>query len=187
MIELSMASALAYILDTMPFLSLKLWFQGGSISFAMLPIFLISFRWGLKAGLLNGFIFGLLQVVTGQASQYIVHPVQGFIDYFLAFTVLGLAGVFAVKVKESYAARNKRAAVSFVVSGVLLGGFARFLCHYVAGIIFFAEYAPKGQPVALYSFVYNISYVAPSVIICAVLLSLLFSSAPLLARAGARA
>ena len=35
-----------------------------SLSFKMVPIFLLSFRWGLKAGAMGGLIWGLLQVVT---------------------------------------------------------------------------------------------------------------------------
>ena len=36
--------------------------NGGSIDLAMIPIFLFALRWGCGWGLLEGFIFGLLQM-----------------------------------------------------------------------------------------------------------------------------
>jgi thiamine transporter len=41
-------------------------------------------------------------------------------------------------------------------------------CHVLSGVIFFASYAPEGQNVWIYSLVYNASFMAPSVIITAV-------------------
>ena len=54
------------------------------------------------------------------------------------------------------------------VASVLVGGAGRFLAHFVSGVVFFGQNAPAGQPVALYSALYNISYVGPSIVICAV-------------------
>ncbi|MBO9131461.1 energy-coupled thiamine transporter ThiT [Bacillus sp. 165] len=179
LIETAMCSALAIILDTVPFFSFKLWAQGGSVSFAMIPVFLMAFRWGWKGGLANGLMFGILQVVT---QAYIVHPVQGFIDYFFAFTALGFAGVFSNKIKQAFAAGNNKKTILYISLGVLLGSALRFLAHFTAGIIFFAEFAPKGQPVALYSLVYNASYMVPAAILSAVILSFMLTTSPRLVR-----
>ena len=61
MIEVALFATIAYILDlvTQP-MSLGPWI---SLSFKMVPIFLLSFRWGLKAGAMGGLIWGLLQVI----------------------------------------------------------------------------------------------------------------------------
>ena len=69
MIEVALFATIAYILDlvTQP-MSLGPWI---SLSFKMVPIFLLSFRWGLKAGAMGGLIWGLLQVVTGQGSRWL--------------------------------------------------------------------------------------------------------------------
>ncbi|UOY91685.1 energy-coupled thiamine transporter ThiT [Ectobacillus sp. JY-23] len=179
LIEIAMASALAIVLDIVPFLSFKLWAQGGSISFAMIPIFLIAFRWGWKAGLLNGLVFALLQLII---EPMVVHPVQGLIDYGLAFPAIGLAGLFANSLKNAAARGNRAGIWSSMIAGVLLGSLLRFLCHFTAGIVFFGAYAPKGQPVALYSLLYNGSYMLPAAILSIILLGALFSSAPILAR-----
>jgi thiamine transporter len=39
---------------------------------------------------------------------------------------------------------------------------ARFACHFLSGVIFFASYAPEGWNPYLYSAAYNAAYLAPS-------------------------
>ena len=51
----------------------------------------------------------------------------------------------------------------WVVLAVLLGGAARYFTHVLSGVLFFSEYA-GGENVWLYSLVYNVSYIAPSLI-----------------------
>lgn len=177
LVESAIFSTLAYILDLFSmFLTSRFWPQGGSVSIAMLPIFIISYRWGLKGGLFSGFLLGMLQVVTGTA--YVAQPVQGFIDYFLAFALVGFAGVFARQVQEGLQNGNIVKWATFAVFGVILGGFLRFLAHFVAGIAFFADYAPEGQPVVIYSLVYNGGYMSISTIICAILSVMVLSAIP---------
>ena len=57
--------------------------------------------------------------------------------------------------------------------GVLLAGSCRFIIHFLSGMIFFADYAPKGQPVWLYSLVYNSSYMIPETVITLVVMVIL--------------
>lgn len=51
LVEIAILTTLAFLLDTIPGLQFTIWPQGGSVSFAMIPVFIIAFRWGLKAGL----------------------------------------------------------------------------------------------------------------------------------------
>lgn len=74
LVEIALFSVLCVILDLFSF---KAWGQGGSISLQMLPIFVIAFRHGLKAGSITGLIFGLLQLLLG---AYILNPIQAFLD-----------------------------------------------------------------------------------------------------------
>lgn len=176
LVEVAVFSALAYLLDLVSgLLSLKIWPQGGSISIAMIPIFLMSFRWGIKGGILSGFLLGLLQFILGFSQIYTL--LQGIIDYGIAFSVVGLAGIFASQVKTSLK-NNTRNWVTFVLLGTFLGSALRYLSHVYSGIVFFGEYAPAGQPVAVYSFVYNGTYMLPSFIVSAVLVILVISAAP---------
>lgn len=59
-----------------------------------------------------------------------------------------------------------------LVFAVVAGGCLRFICHVLSGVLFFAEYAGD-QNVWLYSLVYNVSYLGPSLLatlLCALLL-----------------
>ena len=50
---------------------------------------------------------------------------------------------------------------------------ARFVCHYLSGVVFFASYAPQNWNPYLYSAAYNGAYLVPSLIIAAVLVVVL--------------
>ncbi|WP_223701564.1 energy-coupled thiamine transporter ThiT [Sutcliffiella deserti] len=177
LVEIAIFGAFAYLLDLLAgFLSLKIWAQGGSISIAMVPVFIMAFRWGLKGGLLTGFILGLLQIVTGQI--FAVQIIQVFLDYIVAFTVLGFAGLFAKKVVNSFKDNNTKDLVLYVTLASFLGVLLRFFAHYFAGIIFFRSLAPEGQPIEIYSLLYNGSFLLPSFILSSILTVLLIKAVP---------
>lgn len=175
--EVAVFTALAYLLDYLGnILSFKIWPQGGSVSIAMVPIFLMAYRWGIKGGLLTGFLLGLLQFILGFAQIYTI--VQGIIDYFIAFTVVGFAGVFARQIGKSLNEGLKGSWITYAVLGAFIGSLLRYLCHFVSGIVFFGEYAPKGQPVAIYSMLYNGTYMLPSFVVSAVIVTLVIGAMP---------
>jgi len=171
-IEVAILTALALLLDIIPFLKFKIWPAGGSISLAMIPVFILAFRWGIKGGLLSGFLWGILQIAVGDA--YILNFWQGLIEYGLAFTVLGFAGLFATPLQQAVHDKDAKRTSSFVALGVLVGGSLRFIAHFVAGFIFFADSTPEGQPAWLYSFIYNCTYMIPAMIICFIVIFYLF-------------
>ena len=131
--------------------------QGGSVTLVMLPIFLFSFRWGWKSGVLAGFTLGLLQLMFDGAYTWGWQSVFG--DYLLAYAALGLAGLFG-KVRGGY------------VLGMTAGFLARFACHFYTGAVIWAEYMPevmygiKMTGAGVYSLVYNASYLVPSFALC---------------------
>ncbi|CAM3993149.1 energy-coupled thiamine transporter ThiT [Bacillus paramycoides] len=195
MIESAILAAFALIIDILP-LSIKLP-TGGSISFAMIPIFIIAYRWGFKMAFLGGLIWGLLQIVVGDA--YILTPVQAFIEYFIAFAFIGFAGLFYRPIQKALASNNSNAehssfgsrkdkptskqnngkkALVYIILATFIGSFARYFCHFIAGIIFWGQYAPKGQSAVLYSLIVNGSTMIGSFILCTVLLILLFTTSP---------
>lgn len=172
LIEIAIFTALALILDIIPFLNFKIWPAGGSISLAMIPVFILSFRWGMKAGLTSGLLWGLLQIAVGNA--YILHFAQAAIEYGLAFTVLGFAGVFARQVQQSVQQKDTKRTFLFVLAGVALGSFLRFICHFIAGFVFFGSSA-EFEPAWLYSLAYNGSYMLPAMIISLLAIFFLFN------------
>ena len=135
--EIVVAVALAYALNLIVILRLP---QGGSVTAAsMVPILWLALRRGAKIGVLGGVIFGLVDLFP---QPFIVHPAQFLLDYPLAFGALGLAGFLR----------------GHPIVGVVVGIFGRFICHFISGLVFFATYAPTGMNPAVYSAVYNGSY-----------------------------
>ncbi|KAB7706143.1 energy-coupled thiamine transporter ThiT [Bacillus aerolatus] len=164
MIEIAVMAGLSLILSYVEFGAL--WAFGGSISLVMVPIFIMAFRRGWQAGFVTGLLAGLISLMTG---GYVVHPVQLVLDYPLAYAVLGL-GALAVFHKQITTAR--------IFVGLLLGTSLRLLCHFLSGVIWFGSYAPPGTPVALYSFLYNLSYLLPEMLITMAVLVFLKKTAP---------
>lgn len=143
----ALSVALAFILSSLTVFKMQ---NGGSITPAsMFPILAYAWAFGPAAGIVAGLVHGCLQLIQG---MYIVHPVQFALDYILPFTFLGFAGFF-----------KKNLPIA-----VLIGCALRFLSHYVSGMVFWGEYAPPGQPVWIYSLLYNGSYMLPETIICLV-------------------
>lgn len=180
LIEIAIFTAFAYVLDMIPFLSFKIWAQGGSVSFAMIPIFIVAFRWGLKGGLLSGFLYAVLQMTIG--TPWIMHWAQALLDYPIAFTVLGFAGAFAPLVQRALKNKDTKRFIGMITLGVLVGVGLRFIAHFLAGIIFF-ESLIEGMGDWMFSLVYNGSYLLPSFIINVIAVSLLFKARPRLVAA----
>lgn len=164
-VEIALCVALAAVLN-LPGLQIRLPINiaGGTISLNMLPIFVLALRRGLGPGLVAGAIYGFVDLLI---EPFVVHPVQLVLDYPIAYGLLGLAGLGAaawhLKVTGGRMVDGARVALPFL----LLGGAGRFAAHWLSGIIFFGANAPAGQPVWLYSLVYNASYLIPSVVLAA--------------------
>ena len=171
LLEVAIFSGIGLILDRFSF---SIWPQGGSISFVMVPIILMAFRWGLKGGLLTGLLVGILQTFFG---AYIVDPIQGILDYPLAFTVVGLAGIFAGSIRRTLSEGQMKKAIGLIVLGTFVGALLRFICHYLAGVIFFGSGSP-GVPAWLFSLTYNGSYLGPAFILTSIVLVTLLTTVP---------
>jgi len=63
-VEIAIFAALGFIFDLISnALSISLWPQGGSVSIAMVPVFLMAYRWGVKGGVITGLLLGMLQIL----------------------------------------------------------------------------------------------------------------------------
>lgn len=155
--------ALAQILSYIKIMELP---NGGSLTPAMFPILLFAVRWGLKDGLLAGFVFGLLQLIFDGAYAWGWQSM--LLDYLVAFSPLGLAGLFKGKKWGIFA-------------GTVLGCLGRFIVHFISGITIYRIYAPTeilgtvfDEP-NLYSLVYNGSYMLPNTILALAIAGLLYA------------
>lgn len=155
--------ALAFALSYVKFFAMP---QGGSVTLAsMLPIMLFSYMFGIKKGIIVGAIYGVLQAIQ---EPEIIHPAQFFLDYPIAFAMLGLAGIF----KELNIIKKPVAAFT---AGAVLAGVLRYFSHVFSGIFAFASYAPAGYSAAAWGFLYN-TFTFADVAIVIVVALLLFSS-----------
>jgi thiamine transporter len=131
--------------------------QSGSINLGMIPIFWLALRRGWKIGIFGGAVFGMVDLAI---EPFVVNPAQFILDYPLAFAVLGLAGFFQ----------------KYPVIGVAVGGTARFVSHFVSGVVYFPDYAPPGMSPIVYSAIYNGTYLIPSIIVCAIVIGIMQKS-----------
>lgn len=165
-VQIAISVALSTILGIFKIYELP---QGGSVTLgAMVPILLMAIFYGPEVGFLTGFIYGIITLLL---DPYILHPVQVLFDYPLPFMMLGCAGFF---VKAS-SLKNYTSFQKFtrVFIAVIVAVLARLACHFISGVVFFADYAPKGTSPYLYSFVYNISYLGIDFVICMIIFMLL--------------
>lgn len=129
--------------------------QGGSVTLGgMIPLLLITFRYGPVVGYLAGFVYGVINLIQ---NPYILHPVQVLFDYPLPYMAIGLAGYFKDR----------------ILLGAIVGSCGRFICHFISGVVFFASYAPPGTSPYWYSLVFNATYLIPELVICLVILRVL--------------
>lgn len=141
--------------------------QGGSITVAsLLPIMLYSYMFGAKKGLLIGAVYGLLQAIQ---DPYIIHPAQFILDYPLAFSCIGLSGIF-----NNSKRLEKFPVVKFLAGGIIAGA-GRFVMHLMSGIFAFGASAGE-QNVIIYSLIYQVAYVLPDLAIVLTIGAVAFSS-----------
>ena len=131
--------------------------NGGSITLAAFPLILFALRWGVGKGLLASFSFGLLQMVFDGAYAWGWQSM--LLDYLVAYTPLGLAGLFRGKAWG-------------IFPGAILGCGLRFLVHFISGVTIYRILVPTevlgwgvfADP-TVYSLVYNAAYMIPTTIL----------------------
>lgn len=155
--EAAIAVALSFVLGFVVLFKMPL---GGTVTLEMIPMILLALRQGLVVGTIAGAVRGLLQLVI---EPYMFHPVQVLLDYPLAYGALGLAGLFMPTVRGA-------------ILGTTVAVLARFACHFLSGVVFFASYAPKGWNVYLFSAAYQAAYLVPSFLIALVVVVVLLKA-----------
>lgn len=164
--EIAVSVALATVLSLFK-IPLPHLIYGGSVSLETLPVLVVACRRGWRAGALAGAGLGVVDFLL---KPVVVHPVQVLLDYPVAFGGLGwAAGLLGHVTPPSGRLLLVRLRVA---AGILAGNGVRLSAHFASGIVFFAAYAPAGQPVWLYSLLYNASYLAPQAVFHIVLLQL---------------
>ena len=164
--EVSIFAALGLIFDFLAGLySAVIWPNGGSITLAFVPIFIIGYRHGLKGGLLTGLLVGTLQLFW---SGYMLNFFQVMLDYVLPNVLLGLVGVVSKQVKESTSWKT----VLFVSISIIVTCFLRFCSLTLSGMIYW-------ETGFVASVIYNGGYTLISMLVSLVVTPLLIKRIPL--------
>ena len=198
--ESAMLLAVAIVLELVSKMFIPELPFGGQITLvSMLPVVLISYRHGVKWGLVSGVAYALIEMTIGAKTVAAAFQPGYFgdgtmianalimcvLDYLVAFTVLGLGGCFRNSIKNPGAA---------LCCGSLVALGSRYISHIASGYILFSGWAewfftqegfpawgaqlvqalsPEGLGL-VYSAVYNGMYMIPEMVftaIAAVLLS----------------
>lgn len=165
--------ALATVLSLIKVIEMPL---GGSVTLlSMLPIVMLSVMFGLKWGFGAAFVYSLAQLAMGLPAvlSWGLTPAMliGTIlfDYVIAFTVLGIAGIFAEK---GYAG---------ICGGIALAIALRFVSHFISGFVIFKNLEQfeifggvfVNRPF-LYSVAYNGFYMLPELVITLIAAAIIF-------------
>ena len=197
--ESAMLLAVAVVLELVSKMFIPEMPFGGQITLvSMLPVVLISYRHGVKWGLVSGVAYALLEMAIGaktvaaafqpgyfgDGTMIVNALIMCVLDYLVAFTALGLGGV--------YRNRIERPGVGLMCGSIVALG-ARYVAHIASGYILFSGWAEwfftqEGFPAwgaqlvqslsaqelgLLYSVVYNGMYMLPEIVITAVVALLL--------------
>ncbi len=136
---------------------------GGSITLAsMLPICIFAYSFGFTSSLLVGLIYGLLQFIQ---NPYIFTYLTVLLDFLLAFSSISMMAIARIIFKDKKYTP---------VIGICFTFLLRFIFHFFSGIIYFENGGiwanlPKDNAF-IYSFLYQITYLLPDLLVCLVVL-----------------
>ena len=172
LVEGAIMVALAVVLSLIKFKFLP---YGGSITLvSMLPIMIYSIRHGIGWGMLVSVVYALLQMFMdiGEVSSWGLSAAMFvgclLFDYIIAFSVLGLAGMF----------RNK--GIGGAISGMVIVMALRYISHIVSGVVIFKSAGTIWDGLniensLLYSMAYNATYMLPEIVFSIIVVVVLFS------------
>jgi thiamine transporter len=161
-----MMLALAWVLDFVcalaPYNNI-LFPAGGTITVGMLPLVYYAYRHGALRGVGAGVVFSALQMLMGwyapPAGTWWAVVLCVLLDYVVAFSILGIAPLFA------------RPFGRHRLVGYGVGAFAvcvlRYFSSVLSGGILWGTYAPEGMNPWVYSLGYNAGYMIPNAILTA--------------------
>ena len=137
---------------------------GGVTLLSMAPVLLVGYRHGFKAGLSTALLYSLFQLFQGIAggdvfpycTTLFAVVICALFDYIVPFTLMCL----------TFIGRNKSAWVTEAVIACVM--VMRFLCHFITGVVIWGQWAPEGMGKYMYSFIYNVQYMLPELILTVV-------------------
>ena len=161
--EIAVMCALAIAIDQL--LNIRIGANGGSISFACLPLFIISYRHGwFKGFIASGIVFGFITCVF-DGWGLMTYP----FDYLIAFGSIGIAGLFGkmiYKYVKGQGAKSKTLSLLLILATVLIHSVIRLLSASVDSVLLYEVSFGAGLA-------YNVTYIWPTAIVLVVFLYVL--------------
>ena len=171
LVESAILIALATVLS---FFKIDLPMGGGMTICSMLPLVVLSFRWGWRWGAVSALMYSVLQLLLGldnvgyaAAGGVGMAIACGLLDYVIAYLVIGFAAIFDGPEKD-----HRKA----MVIGIVVTFFLRFLCHFVTGVWIWNVLWPNefGMAAIPYSAAYNGWYMAAELVLTLVVAMLIY-------------
>ena len=201
--ESAMLLAMAIVLEVVSKAFIPEMPFGGQITLvSMLPVVLISYRYGVKWGLVTGVCYAIVEMALGAGTVTAAFQpgyfgdgamignalIMCLLDYVVAYTCIGLGGIFRNRIQSPGLG---------LMCGSLVALGCRYLAHIVSGFILFSGWAEwffiqEGFPAwggslvasldpttlgLVYSLVYNGIYMIPEILLTAIV-SLLIARVP---------
>jgi len=124
----------------------------------------------------TAFVYSVLQLIlgldnVGYATSFIMALGVVFLDYVIAYTVIGLSGVFDGPLGKTRASVAVGIAVTFIL---------RFVCHLITGAWIWGEWMPEefmGMTMTspwFYSFLYNGWYMLAELVLTELVAMLIY-------------
>ncbi len=157
--ECAVLTALASILSLIELYKMP---YGGAVTAAsMLPMLIIAYRHGMGYGFGSGLVYAVIQQLLGLSNLSYATTWQAvlaiiFLDYVLAFIVVGLGGIFR---------RKNASQTGAIIGGALLVCLLRYACHVISGATVWAGISIPTKAALVYSFSYNATYMLPETIV----------------------
>ena len=150
---------------------------GGAVTlFSMTPIMIIGFIYGIGWGSSCAFVYSVIQLLLGLKTIGYVPTAGGVVlcillDYILAFTLLGVTGVF--KIRDDMSAKRK---ITMGIIGTLTACVLRYASHWLSGAVIWYEITKAGgwndyvSKVGMWTYttVYNAQYMVPETIMAVI-------------------
>jgi thiamine transporter len=137
---------------------------GGEISLRILPLLFAGIIFGPITGLYTGVSYSVLNLMMGAK---IFHWVQAFMDYLFPFAIAGLCGIFMGRI---FFEQAKGFSLFRALAGVSLVWILRLISHTLSGVIFFNQGSLAFSAAFKASVLYNLSWLAPELILSIVFL-----------------
>jgi len=157
--ESALLISLSVVLSFLKLISMP---YGGAVTLAsLLPIAIISYRHGTGRGIFAATVYAVIQQILDLSLLFYATSWQSVVaimvlDYLLAFSVSGIAGIFRRPIQNQTLA---------LTAGCFLVSLCRYACHVISGATVWAGLSIPTEAALSFSFAYNATYMIPETIV----------------------